>query len=305
MRLHLNDTDVQLPQSSDITSELMSMPKNLQDIYLPPDMECLMELWTKLLQLSMKLEDILLLHYRPRKPLFSLSQLEIDHSEIIQLLESMTKECEFPSRITTLHQSHLRCYFNVVIITLHRSYIIDAPENLAQEEQDYLRRTALQRSKDAATGTTNILNRLITQDMIDKFPAQLVAGLMPAMQIHLFGLARSQGLARQYASHNLDLHMIVLSHLKQTYWAADIIRNLFVDALKAIESAKAAMATQDPLLDSTQHPDLESRPDDYHEKVGNSVVNVTEAVTPSESAFEDMLVSFNPFENMQCLFEAR
>ena len=55
------------------------------------------------------------------------------------------------------------------------------------------------------------------------------------MQVHLYEKCHSDSLARHYATHNLNLHMLVLSDLRSTYWTADLQYNLFSDALKVTD----------------------------------------------------------------------
>ncbi|KIX99871.1 uncharacterized protein Z520_04507 [Fonsecaea multimorphosa CBS 102226] len=313
MRVHLDDCDLQLPSVHDVVDDVKNLSPELREAFLPPDLEELAELWLKFLRLSIKLEDALVLHYRPRRPPLSLPQLEADYADVSQLLESLPPVDIIEnrsSRTLMLHMSHFRCYCQAVIIVFHRSYILSTPEHLSLAERSGLQAAATQRSKSAAADLTSTLNRLIAQDMIDTSPTMLVTTMMVAMQIHLFELARSEGsLIRQHAGHNLNLHLMVLSHLNKTFWSADMHRNLFTEVLKALNAGRTgdtrqyagyAAGLQDPAgvqaASTPQHP----RDNDQQ---ANSMNAVLDTCGLSGTAFDEFFASFGPFDNFQLLFD--
>jgi hypothetical protein len=53
---------------------------------------------------------------------------------------------------------------------------------------------------------------------------------MSALQIYVWEIRHSSGIARNYAYHHLDLYLMIMSHLGKTYWTADLQHNLFVEA---------------------------------------------------------------------------
>ena len=298
MRLHLDDCDVRLPSVNDVSDDVRDLSPELRDTYLPPDLEILAGLWIKLLQLSIKLEDVLLLHYRPRRPPLSLTQLEKDERDIWQLRDSLPLETVIISPASTLHLSHLKCYLNSVIITLYRSYMNGMLEHLTPVEQRSLQAVATQRAKEAASSTTTILNRLVSLDMIKLSPTMIVTAMMSAMQIHFFEMTQSEGLARQHALHNLNLHMIILSHLKKTYWTADMQQNLFTECLKAIEASSSG----DQGHAGNPESPVVSRP--VHDQTYDINVGV-DAAGLNGSGLDNSFVLFNPFFNMQPMFDPR
>jgi len=144
--------------------------------------------------------------------------------------------------------------------------------------------------------------------MIETSPTMLVTPIMMAMQIHFYELAKSEGLLRQHALHNLNLHFMVLTNLKKTFWTADMHHNLFTECIKALNSGKVdqkqyagyAAGLQDPAAaarSSTPHP---VRSDDP-----GAMSNVLETSGLSESAFDEFFASFGPFDNFSSLFEDR
>ncbi|OQU95522.1 Fungal specific transcription factor domain-containing protein [Cladophialophora immunda] len=304
MRVHLDDCDLQLPTVHDVVDDFKDLSPELCEAFQPLDLEGLAELWIKILRLSIKLEDAMVLHYRPRRPPLSLSQLETDYADISHLLDSLPVDIENRSRTLTLHMYHFKCYCQAVIILLHRSYILSTPVHLSPAERNSLQAAATQRSKTAAADSTSTLNRLIAQDMIETSPTMLVTAMMVAMQIHLFELARSDGLIRQHAGHNLNLHLMVLSHLNKTFWSADMHRNLFTEVLKALNAGRTgdakqyagyAAGLQDPAAQaSTPHP---------RDDQANPMNTVLDTCGLSGTAFDEFFASFGPFDNFQFLFD--
>ena len=303
MRLHLDDCDVRLPSVNDVSDDVRDFSPALRDTYLPPDLEVLAGLWIGLLQLSTKLEHVLLLHYRPRRPPLSLEQLERDEIEVWQLLDGLPRETDIILPSSTLRLSHLTCYFNSVIIALYRSYMSGTGtlEHLTPVEQRSLQGVATQRAKNAASSTTTLLNRLVSLDMIKLSPSMIVTAMMSAMQIHFFELAQSGGLARQHAFHNLNLHMIILSHLKNTYWTADMQQNLFTECLKAIETSSSGDQRQAANSDSTGA----SRAVNYCDRQTYDMNIGLDAADLGGSGIENSFVMFNHFFNMQPMFDPR
>lgn len=301
MRLHLDDTDLELPQTADIMVDMKDLPAEIRGDYLPPDLEQLSSLWITLLHLSIKLEEVLILHYRPRRPPLSISQLELDNAEIMRLYNNLPPDNSSQGQLASLHLGHLKCYFNAVVIALHRGYILATPQHLPPEDRSNLKQVAIQRSKDAAAGTTATLNGLIMLDLIDASPTMLVSSMMPAMQIHLYEFARSHNLARQHASHNLNLHMMVLSHLKETFWAAEIVHNLFNDALKTLQS-KTASTKPDHGVDKVQVNQTSiARPHQNGDSLNNPSAMVSTPNSISPTTFEELFTTFSQFDNLQCL----
>jgi hypothetical protein len=303
MRLHLDDSDLEMPQTADIMVDVKDLPQDIRDKYLPPDFDQLATLWITLLHLSIKLEHVLLFYYRPRRPSLSLTQLELDYNEIEELCSTLPADTNSLTQLTFLHVGHLKCYFNAVIIALHRGYILATPHHLSPEDRRQLKQVAIQRSKDAAAGTTATLNALVMRDMIDASLTMLVSSMMPAMQIHFYEIARSQSLARQHATHNLNLHMMVLSHLQETFWAAEIIHKLFDDGLKALESRASGAKPNRDTEKALANPTSTSQPSQAGESfVDPSMVLGSPSISKSPPTFEELFTTFSQFDNLQCLF---
>jgi hypothetical protein len=65
-----------------------------------------------------------------------------------------------------------------------------------------------------------------------------VTALIPAMQIHLLDCKSSNALVRQFATQKLHVCMLALSELRDTYWGADFVFEMFQRAQnKLLETA--------------------------------------------------------------------
>ncbi|EXJ57421.1 hypothetical protein A1O7_07769 [Cladophialophora yegresii CBS 114405] len=308
MRAHIDDCDLELPTVEYVTDDFKELSSELREAFLPSKMEKLADLWIKMLQLSIKLEYTTILHYRPRRPPLSVPQLEADHADVLRLLASLDPETEHKSSTLALHTSHFETYVNTVVIILHRPYVLSAPEHLQPSERTNLQTAAIQACKSAAAAITNTLSKLIADNMIETSPTTLVTPIMMAMQIHFYELARSEGLLRQHALHNLNLHFMVLTHLKKTFWTADMHHNLFTECIKALNSGKGDQSQYGGCANGLQDPTTAARPNsprDARDDQAASMGSMLEASGLSESAFEEFFASFGPFDNLSSLFEDR
>lgn len=63
--------------------------------------------------------------------------------------------------------------------------------------------------------------------------------MIPAMQIHLYDCKSSNALTRGLAENKLQLHMLVLSNLRETYWSADVTYRLFDRAQNILKKSNS------------------------------------------------------------------
>ena len=323
MRINKDDCDVPMLTLDDVVLELKGVPADIRDLYLPPDLDHLTELWIIVLHLTSKLEDVLTRHYRPRRPSLSLSQMQYDDDELTGLQSSVLAASDTGSFLSTLHSLCFKCYcklvqtytdldflltgYSAVIIALYRPYISRPPDYLPPAQQRQLQSAALQRAKSCASNTTDVISRLISLEMIDFVPTMVTTVMMSTMQIHLYEYHHSQGLTRQHAYHHINLHMMVLGHLRKTYWAADLQYNLFQECLKALGATKAQRVPPQVVGGHAEsgppsgHASPPGRVNSDHDIQNTSP---EEQTFESANAIEDFFVSFNPFVNMPPDFDA-
>lgn len=318
MRAHIDDCDLQLPTVRDIIDDLAGVPVEMRTNFLPAGLEDLALLWTRLLQLSIKLEYAMALHYRPRRPPLSIPQLETDYADTLRLLHGLEPETDERPKALALHYNHFKCYVKTVAIILYRSYMLSSPTHLAAVDRLNLEKTAVQACKTAAADITSTINKLIAEDMIETSPTTLVTCIVMAMQIHFFELAKSEGLLRQHALHNMNLHFMVLTSLKKTFWTADMNYNLFNECVKALNSgsktesrqyAGYAAGLQDPTSARSSTPQAGgsggaggSRDEQNATAVSGGVLETSGL---NEAAYDEFFASFGPFDNFSCLFDER
>ena len=269
--------------------------------YLPQKRGFLARLWIDLLQLATHLERILTLHYRPRRPPLSLSELEADNTNLLNLKDDLVSPRDYDPDVSLLHLLHMQSYVNLVIIVLHRPYVLEVPGHLDIHQQDKLKSTARKRVKEAAATLTAISSKLIALDWIDVSFSMLVTTTMTAAQIHFYEIKTSEGLSRQFARNHYNLHVLILAQLQRTYWTADYQHQLFTETIKAVEEIeknlrqlKAATTT----TRDTNHPTFNSASTVSDLASDNAAsaqllepVEAAEAGTPG---LEELFLSFDP-----------
>lgn len=285
-----------LTQSKDIR------PSTIEK-YLPQKREVLAYLWIELLQLSTHLARILALHYRPRRPLLCLAELESDDYTLRSIRDGLTPPTDQEPDTSLLHTFHLQSYVDLVVIVLHRPYMLNAPGYLTMPERQSLRSTARRRAKDAAADITAIASKLIALDLVDLSPHMLVATTMSAAQIHLFEIKTSNGLCRQFALNHYNLHVLILAQLHKTYWTATYQHQLFTETLKAMEECEKVQMQQEAANVSAK--------DESRQQTNNALApnQVPRSATPGETVLdwegfegtgtstqdlEELFLSFNP-----------
>lgn len=80
------------------------------------------------------------------------------------------------------------------------------------------------------------------------------------MQIHLLDFKSSNSLARRLAEHRLQLGMMILAELRETYWGADFVLKLFQRALAKMGSTVADFSVR--RNESSVHA-MSSTPDSF------------------------------------------
>lgn len=123
------------------------------------------------------------------------------------------------------------------MIALYRPFILKGSMRgsaVSPEMQDIAR----QKVKVAASRTNSILDSMISANMIRYFEPMTAPMLVPAMQAHLLESRSGDHLSRSVGLHKLELCLMVLREVEETYPAATMIRNLFVEAVSRLESAK-------------------------------------------------------------------
>lgn len=234
LRVNSEDCDAPFPSADEVygTQDLADLPEELQT-YLPTDLNNLAQLWLNFLELTLLLERILKRHYRPRSVLSSPSQLDEQEKTILACRDRMFACMNSTDPILAVHAAHLKTYSTSVLVALYRPYLWKQLEKSRRFNSAFYTDIAV-KAKAAAATTTGALNDLISRNAISLGTSMLITAMMSAMQIYVYEIRQSAGNTRIYAYHQLELYMLVLTHLGKTYWTADLQHNLFNEALKAM-----------------------------------------------------------------------
>jgi hypothetical protein len=177
-------------------------------------------LWLQLLDLSKVLREILILSYRQRSEptatrITTLESLINHHAKV---------ECSDDSPIVRFHCLQLQLYQQVALIALFHSYCRSQKTAVFDSIAPI---TAVSKVKDAAASTNTIIEGMIAIDGIRYFSPVTVSLLPPAMQVHLMESKSRKPLVSQLATTKLDICLMVLAELQNSYPSAAIFHELF------------------------------------------------------------------------------
>ncbi|KAK5942852.1 hypothetical protein PMZ80_005418 [Knufia obscura] len=291
MRIHIDDCDEAVPHPEEIFEEWREIAVQLQEKYLPPEILTLTEAWIVMLHLSIYLGDILTMHYRPRSRLPAPATLRQQDADIVSLRNKVPATSFATPPIVLIHMCHLEMNFNAVLITLYRPYLACSPHKLIDQESAGCRNECILKAKAAASDTTNVLNKLMSLDAISKSPSSFVAALMTSMQVLVFDIRNSSGLGKSYATHQLDLHMLVIGHLRKTYWTADLQHNLFIEVMKVLNGESSCQHQNDAGAAPVEKADRDDTAALEHN--GPDLFNAEHNL--AHASLDDFFGMFNPF----------
>ena len=295
MRVHIDDCDEVMPMTDEVLDELREVPIQLFDKYMPPDLATLLDLWVTLVHLCIELADILTMHYRPRSPVPSPQMIQEQENRLVELRQRIPGTSSATPAVVLIHLCHLELYFNAVLIVLYRSLIALPHHKLPSHEHVTCRRDCISRAKTTASDTTNILNKLMLLNAIDKSPSMFIAATMAAMQILIFEMRNANGLGKSYAAHQVDLHQLVLGELRKTYWTADLQYNLFVEVLKVLngETCENGQTTRTPANEKAS--DREDSAANANQDSNGPPLFESEQGLAAHAHLDDFFGMFNPF----------
>jgi hypothetical protein len=220
MRIQSEDCDCPPPTEADFSDDGED-----------PNTVELVQLWLSLLELTKTLREILILNYRP--------QVEIAATRINDLESLINQHFEVVSRssplshLLTFHRLQLQLYRQVALIALFQPYCRHPALHAAHSLVAIAPKVAANKVKDAASLTTETLEKIISIDGIKYFGPTTVSLLPPAMQAHLMQSRSTAGLASRLANLKLDVCLMVLAELRDNYPSARILHELFTAAKMA------------------------------------------------------------------------
>ncbi|KAK6378004.1 hypothetical protein LTR64_001387 [Lithohypha guttulata] len=306
MRICIDDCDESFPDGRDMAEDTERIDPMPTSRYIPIGMQDLAEAWLVLVHLSAEVADILTMHYRPRSPLPTPHTMRTQEGRLLRLRARIPHTNVTTPKVVLLHICHLEMYFNAALILLYRPLIAATPEKVMELGYVECRNECVSKAKATAADTTNILNKLMSINGIEQTPSSLTSAIMTAMQILVFEMRTSGvGLAKSYAAHQLDLHQLVLGHLRKTYWTADLTHNLFIEVLKILNgdqgSDSAKVGTHENATSDSSRDELVQQPQDQHRDNQNVQHAQGLAVLDNgqnmaaHASLDDFFGIFNPF----------
>lgn len=296
MRVSIDDCDEIMPDTEEVLEELGDLPAHLYEKYLPPHIATLIDMWIILVRLCIELADVLTTHYRPRSSLPEPYILREQEARILELRNRLpTGVSNLPTVVLT-HLCHLELYFNCVLIVLYRPLMAVSSIKMPSQEHISCRKECIVKAKAAASDTTSIINRLMLLNAIDKSPSMFVSATMTAMQILVFEIRNASGLDKSYATHQLDLHQLVLGELRKTYWTADLQYNLFFEVLKVLDGAESGDSSNSLRTPANERSsDREDHAQAQHESNGPGLFEGDHGLAAAHASMDDFFGMFNPF----------
>ena len=110
MRLHLDDCDIPMPSLEDVFFDMQQLTADQRSTFVPVDAEYLAERWLDYLRLTSKIENVLTLHYKPRRPSLSVPQLQHDYEEVKKMRDDVLSDTDFGTSASRIHSCCFKCY---------------------------------------------------------------------------------------------------------------------------------------------------------------------------------------------------
>ncbi|KAJ9270458.1 transcriptional regulator family: Fungal Specific TF [Paecilomyces variotii] len=262
LRIVLNDCDTPMPSASDVLDDTKRISQVAANTYLPSDFAQLAQYWVKLVHLSKLLGATLTMNYQLLGPTPTLHQVEGLEGEILQ--------CKVPeqydpglSRLAIFYMYHVQLHYQALLITFYRPYITKTPVGLHDLHQKEWHHMIRLKVESAASRTNSILD-IMAQDKLLEFACPMTTPLlMPAMHTHLMNCKSTDPLSQRLGLNKLNMCMMVLQELQETYVVASIYRGVFSKAIKQLCPEYASSIPEDVIRPPTaEYASAEARNDD-------------------------------------------
>ncbi|KIH89951.1 hypothetical protein SPBR_00258 [Sporothrix brasiliensis 5110] len=247
MRIHDEDCDVPRPVLDDFSGDLDAAASPAFQHLVPAGgaetAASLARMWLRLVTISALLGRIVRAHYRVQGLPPSLEDMDAFEKELRACGPSDAAAADDPEMADhlRLHAKHVDLFYNATAAILYRPYLLQAPASLPRGASPAWQRDVARRARAAAARTNDTLNTLIELDAIHQLKPMTITALVPAMQIHLFDFCKAATpLLRSLGKNKLGLCLLVLSHIRRTYWSASVIHRLFSRAQQILQQGAPA-----------------------------------------------------------------
>ncbi|RFU27236.1 hypothetical protein B7463_g9113, partial [Scytalidium lignicola] len=293
MRIHQEDCDIPMPEAEDILSSLNTIPVQTREKFIPSDSEMLAKMWINLVEISATLGRILRIHYRvngskPAPEDINNSAKELHYCRPLEILG------EDASDLLRLHSYHVELYYEATVAVLYRPYVFSESSVSSFDGQESWKKIALDQARVAASNTNAILEKIIDLNSVHLLKPMMITTFIPAMQIHLFDCKSAIPLRRGLGSNKLNLCMLVLSQLRDTYWSASVIYRLFARAQSILDKPNPSVSVQP-----------EKPTDSFHRVGAHSNTGSQDVDTEHQQQDEDTQQSIRPMTESNILMDGQ
>lgn len=132
MRIDDEDCDALFPCPDDILHELQLVSAEARQRFISRDLDCLAEMWVRLVRTSFVLGRILRAHYRLKAPKASVEEIDGLAAELLECHQSEPTVMYAASDTVRIHEYHLQIFYQFV-----QSYpVLDVLSNTCQGDCD-------------------------------------------------------------------------------------------------------------------------------------------------------------------------
>ncbi|KAJ4863563.1 fungal specific transcription factor domain-containing protein [Trichoderma breve] len=233
LRINLNDCNTPMVSSADVLSDLTQIPASIATAYIPEDFSQLAHYWVTLIELSKLLGDVLTLCYQPFGPSPTLRQIELLEAKLLQMQLPERYAIE-QSRLASFYLYHLQLHYHAILITFYCPYIAKAPEDLSPAIKNEWQ-NEMRNKMDSAAVRSNAIVDNIVRDKLLRFACPMTPSLLvSAMHVHLLNCKSTDALSRRLSLNKLELCMMVMEDLEETYTSASVYRGVFMEAIRQL-----------------------------------------------------------------------
>ncbi|KAL7941839.1 fungal-specific transcription factor domain-containing protein [Trichoderma barbatum] len=233
LRINLNDCNTPMVSSADVLSDLIQIPASIANAYIPHDFSQLANYWITLIQLSKLLGDVLTLCYQPFGPSPSFRQIELLEAKLLQM-QIPERYASEQSRLASFYLYHLQLHYHAILITFYCPYIAKAPDGLSPAIKDEWQ-ADMRNKMDSAAVRSNAIVDNIVRDKLLSFACPMTPSLLvSAMHVHLLNCKSTDALSRRLSLNKLELCMMVMEELEETYTSASVYRGVFLEAIRQL-----------------------------------------------------------------------
>ncbi|KAJ5280280.1 hypothetical protein N7478_005652 [Penicillium angulare] len=275
MRIHDEDCDATFPCADDVLHELQLLPVEARQKFIPQDIEYLSGMWVQLVKTSAVLGRILRSHYRLKRPKPSCEEIDALTAELHKCQPTSANAMFAASDIALIHEYHLQIFYQACGTVLHRPYVLNAPASFPENSTVSWQILAQNRAREAASTTNQTLEKIIELDVVKSIKPMFITSLIPAMQIHLFDCKSGNSLHANLGKNRLNLCLLFLDNLRDTYWSAGVMYRLFDRAQSILTSRKSndtentALQTHDG-LSRLQYSETHQQ---YNDSLPNAIIS--------------------------------